>query len=139
MATSSVPINVPSVCAPIGTVDDCSECTPTSDALPSEGKGHTFESCRVRHEIKGLAESWNLSVPVVSQFESVEQSASFAVIFWPRSADAISRCNQISQWRSPISTAVGRCAFRAPSVTFTVAPGCPQSDRYLRGPDGVTT
>ena len=27
-------------------------------ALPSEGKGHRFESCRVRHKIKGLDWFW---------------------------------------------------------------------------------
>jgi len=26
----------------------------TRSLLPSEGKGHTFESCRVRHEINSL-------------------------------------------------------------------------------------
>src|SRR6266850_5582766 len=27
------------------------------EPLPSEGKGHTFESCRVRHKIKGLSQN----------------------------------------------------------------------------------
>jgi hypothetical protein len=35
-------------------------------ALPSEGKGHTFESCRVRQYYQALLRIFRISNPVVS-------------------------------------------------------------------------
>ena len=39
-------------------------------ALPSEGRGHKFESCRARHKINDLAKLDLFSVPEVSRREA---------------------------------------------------------------------
>jgi hypothetical protein len=39
-------------------------------ALPSEGRGHKFESCRARHKINHLGKSEFASVPGVSRREA---------------------------------------------------------------------
>src|SRR4051812_44705991 len=51
-------------------------------ALPSEGRGHKFESCRARHDFKDLLVISRRSVPGVSRGTSAAEPCIWRCIPW---------------------------------------------------------